>query len=91
MKYLISYDIEENKLRHRAQKFLETYARRLQKSVYLAELTAQDCRLLRQSLLSLLHEANEPRLLITPLCAACADRMYVLGEALEPASACVIA
>ncbi len=91
MKYLICYDIEENRLRHRAQKLLERYARRLQKSVYLAELTEQDCRLLRQSLLALLRGAEEPRLLITPLCAACAGRMLVLGSALEPDSFCVIA
>ena len=90
MRYLVSYDIEENRVRYQAQKLLEACARRLQKSVYVADLSSGECLELRNKLLACLAEAHDPRLFIAPLCSACTARTFVLGSPLEEEKNCII-
>ncbi len=90
MRYLVSYDIEENRIRRQVQKLLETCARRLQKSVYIADLSRGECLELRSKLLACLTDASTPRLLIAPLCSACSARAFVLGAPLEARASCVV-
>lgn len=91
MHYLIAYDIAENRIRSRVAKLLEKRGRRLQYSVFYAELAERECQGLWQELQNLTEKADHPLLLIAPLCAACYGRIWMTGEPLEKERAYVVA
>ena len=91
MHYLIAYDIAENRIRNRVAKLLEKKGRRLQYSVFYADLAERECQGLRQELQDLTEKAEKPLLIIAPLCASCYGRIWMEGEPLEKEQVYVVA
>lgn len=79
MKYIICYDITENKIRQRVAKLLETWAARVQNSVFIGELTVRQAASLQQEILRLTKKAREPLLMMVPLCATCEEKLWIKG------------
>ncbi len=91
MTYIICYDVSENKIRKRVAKYLESVGYRLQHSVFRFEGSEAFAEVVRSRLLSLTEDAEAPRLLVAPMCAACAERIWQTGSPLEQKLACIIA
>lgn len=83
MKYLISYDVAEDKIRNRVMKYLEGVAFRIQYSVFTCKAEAEEADVIWAELLRLTKKAEGCRLLMTPLCAACDEKMRTSGTMLE--------
>lgn len=84
MKYFIAYDIREDRIRTRVVRLLEQNARRLQKSLFVGDYREAEAHGIERELLALTADAEQPRLLVAPLCAACTARAWTVGEPLEP-------
>lgn len=84
-RWLVAYDISDDRRRTRVAKLLLAQGQRLQKSVYEADLTPDRLRGLVRGLTPLVHRW-EDRLDLVPLCTACRRRRRWLGRdgALEP-------
>lgn len=67
--YLIAYDIIEAKTRSVMARKLEKMGKRIQKSVFVAEMTPERAKIVEQELHSLLESGDI--LLIAPLCESC--------------------
>jgi CRISPR-associated protein Cas2 len=78
MRYVISYDIEEDRKRTRLSNLLLDYGDRVQKSVFEAELTAEALEELLQKATGELGE--EDNLRIYPICGACEERIQNFGR-----------
>lgn len=91
VKYIICYDIQENKIRSRVAKLLESRAYRLQYSVFLGTFEENEARDLQRRLIELTCKAEEPLILMTPLCNSCAGKLWKIGRALEEPSGCIVA
>lgn len=90
MKYIISYDIEDDRVRRNVQKLIEGYARRIQKSVYIANITREELHLLKNNLTVCLAKTENTRLFIAPQCASCEATMFMIGQPLEQEQLCVV-
>ena len=71
MKYIICYDIKENAIRARVVKCLETWALRIQFSVFSGNFSTAEVRAVQEELLHIVKAADRPLLLIVPVCKAC--------------------
>ena len=91
MHYLIAYDIAENRIRNQVAKLLEKRGRRLQYSVFYADLAERECQGLWQELQQLIENAERPLLLVAPLCSACYGRILMTGEPMEKERAYIVA
>lgn len=92
MKYIICYDIKENKIRQEVVKVLETQAHRMQYSVFIGDFTEKECQALKDELLVVTQNSERRLLLIVPMCAACEAKAWTVGEPIEPLDpACIIA
>ena len=84
MLYLISYDISETKVRTKIADYLSERGRRLQKSVFLAEISKHEIKtVLKQieNIAKLSKESEcEDSITCIPLCGVCRDRMLCLGH-----------
>ena len=78
LRYVISYDINDNKRRRRLSICLDQYGERVQESVFEAVL---DRTLLKQMMLDVEKEilASVDAVRIYPLCATCAGKVERLG------------
>ena len=74
MKYLICYDIKENRIRRQIVKYLEGFAFRIQESVFSCEVS---------DLLAWTARASHPRPRIVPICKTCERSIWMHGEPLE--------
>ena len=78
MKYIICYDIKEDRVRARVVKYLEARALRVQYSVFTCRASAVQMEEMRTELLRLLRTANAPLLLsvvpVSRLCGCTASR-----------------
>jgi len=83
MKYIICYDIKEDRVRARVVKYLEARALRVQYSVFTCRASAVKMEEMRTELLRLLRTANAPLLLIAPLCRVCEQAVWMHGKPLE--------
>jgi len=83
MKYIICYDIKEDRVRARVVKYLEARALRVQYSVFTCRASAVQMEEMRTELLRLLRTANAQLLLIAPLCRACKQAVWMHGKPLE--------
>ena len=83
MKYIICYDIKEDRVRARVVKYLEARALRVQYSVFTCRESAVQMEEMRTELLRLLRTANAPLLLIAPLCRVCEQAVWMHGKPLE--------
>ena len=79
MRYLISYDVSDDKRRRRIVEALKDYAHRVQYSVF-------ECDLKEEELHKLLHrveiaiDGKEDSCRVYRLCAACAGEVLVIGK-----------
>ena len=91
MKYLICYDVSSDKCRRRIAKYLESFAHRLQYSVFMAQCTSEQIEKVKNKLLGLGNGQTDIILTIVPLCHSCEAKIWQLGKALEVKHLCVIA
>ena len=66
MKYIICYDIKEDRIRTRVVKYLEARALRVQYSVFTCHATAAQMNDMREELLRLTQRADRPLLMVVP-------------------------
>lgn len=83
MKYIICYDIKEDRIRTRVVKYLEARALRVQYSVFTCRATSAQMNEIREELLCITKTANHPLLLVAPICRACEQGMWMHGKPLE--------
>ncbi len=83
MRYIICYDISENRVRARLAKYLESVAWRIQYSVFTFEGSEAKMHIVRNELRAIVADAESPHLLVVPLCAACAAKTWRIGELQE--------
>jgi CRISPR-associated protein Cas2 len=82
MRYVVAYDIADDHRRHRVAKFLESWGRRVQKSVFECELSPEELRELLTHLKRLLAP-EEDRCHLYRLCGECLSKRLALGKDLE--------
>ena len=85
MRYVIAYDIEEDRVRTRVAAILASYGSRVQKSVFECDLEAETLERLNQRLLAELAPAGGGDVRIYRLCADCYGASVGLGEIEEGA------
>lgn len=78
MKYLIAFDIVDDRVRYRAVKVLLTYGYRVQKSVFEAFLSAESRDECAQKLDELI-DASTDSVRFYPLCRDCAGKGLIFG------------
>lgn len=83
MKVIICYDIEDDKQRRKLVKYLESFAYRLQYSVFECELSAKELTLRRFELQDLLQGIERPKFTMITLCNDCVSKIWQLGTARE--------
>lgn len=79
MKYLIGYDIEDNRLRSKISTYLEGLGRRLQRSVFLTELSRFEIKSLKSNLVHMC-EGKQVDIILVPLCQGCEGKIKYLGK-----------
>lgn len=91
MRYIICYDIKEDRIRAHVVKFLESFAFRLQFSVFTCQIYSdKELKAVKNELLKLTKKAEAPSLMIIPVCKACEKGMWIHGKPLEESSSCVV-
>lgn len=91
MRYIICYDISEQKIRTKVAKYLESFAHRMQYSVFGCESSEKTMESVRKELLQLTADAENPLLFIAPMCRACIEKAWMVGEPLERTELYIIA
>ena len=91
MLHLICYDIAKNSLRRKVVKVLESYGWRMQYSVFTCELTEKQAVELKKELSMLTDGEEGVMLLMAPLCAVCASRLWRRGSRCEEPKAGIVA
>lgn len=84
-RYLVMYDITDNKRLARAASIVLEYGVRLQKSVYEVRLNPHTLSVLRERLANVI-EPEEDGIKIFPLCESCAGRRIACGATLPQVS-----
>ncbi len=79
-RYVVAYDIPDDRRRNQVARFLNGYGERVQYSVYECMLTASQAERLRQGLARRI-KAEEDRVRIYRLCPVCAEETQILGQA----------
>jgi CRISPR-associated protein Cas2 len=79
MFYAICYDVTDDRRRQEVAKVLKDFGCRVQLSVFEANLDPQELERLKTRVHRLL-DPQEDTLRIYPLCAACSERVLVLGR-----------
>lgn len=77
---MIAYDTPSNRRRRKLARAITAYAPRIQQSVYQGDLTAIELRLMLKTI-ECLAEAEEDRLVVTPLCSRCTAGQTWVGPA----------
>lgn len=83
MRYIMAYDITEDKRRNSIARFLEGWGRRVQKSLFECDLSSEELEEVCSRLKELLVISDD-RCHIYRLCAECAPKRLALGSDLEP-------
>lgn len=83
VRYVVAYDVVDDRRRLRVAKLLEAWGRRVQKSVFECDLSAEELKGVSGRLKEMLL-LDEDRCHIYRLCGECAPRRTVLGSDLEP-------
>lgn len=82
MRYIVSYDISDDRLRSRIVKICEAYGQRVQKSVFECELNKAQIDAMTQKLEKTRKGkgySSDDSIRIYSLCAACVEQIRVLG------------
>lgn len=77
--YLISYDIEADRLRNKIAKTLEGYGRRVQYSVFECDLTDKRYRELYQKLSAITKDLKDGDICFYYICKNCQAKKQVMG------------
>lgn len=84
MRYLICYDIADDRRRKKVSNLLEEAAFRIQESVFVGEFTAQELKKIKVSLKKLANVDGEKEAVdsvhIYPLCDACWKKAWQIGS-----------
>ena len=91
VQYLVCYDIPERKIRSQVAKYLESLGRRIQYSVFICEGNEVAIYQVKKQLLVLTGDSVKPLLLLLPICRACEEHFWMIGEALEKKEICIVA
>ena len=84
--YIISYDIENNRIRNKIAKELENYGTRVQYSVFECKLSEKLYNELYSKLIKLMQEEETGNIRIYHICAKCEERISTIGVKQEPYS-----
>lgn len=90
MKYYICYDISEDKIRSNVVAYLETFAHRIQYSVFSCALSEKAAAEVRRELMRITQESETRLLLMIPVCKSCEGKTWMKGTPLESAEKCVV-
>lgn len=90
MKYLICYDISDDKCRRRVVKYLESLAYRIQYSVFRANCTREQLDKIKNRLISISEGYDDVIITIIPICASCEAGTWQYGQPLEERQHCII-
>lgn len=90
MKYIICYDVSDNKCRRQIVKYLEAMAQRIQYSVFLADCSTKRILAAKKKLWEMAAKAKGTSITIAPLCNECQSKVQQYGEVLESVDACII-
>ena len=82
MRYIVCYDITDDRRREHLSTILLDFGRRIQESVFVADLDDELAGKMRERVEKVLDVAFD-RLHIFPLCRACSGRAVSLGAAAE--------
>ena len=77
--YLISYDIENNKIRNKIAKTLEDYGKRVQYSVFECHIDQERFQTLYMKLAELMEEEEKGNIRFYQICLACEKKTVVMG------------
>ena len=91
MQYVICYDISEDKIRTKVAKYLESFARRVQCSVFICESTETKMKRVRNELLNLTENSEKRLLMLVPMCQSCSGKLWLVGQPLEKEEFCIVA
>lgn len=83
MKYLISYDISDDKVRDKIVRYLEGFAFRLQYSVFACNLKTAEAKTVWQDLISIAAEDEGGNILMAALCKSCEKNLKLSSKPLE--------
>ena len=83
MKYLICYDIPDDKTRENIVNYLERFAWRVQYSVFSCRLEKAEAVLVWNDLLAIAAETEGNSILMVPLCKSCEKNLRLSAKPLE--------
>ena len=78
--YIISYDIEKDKVRNKIAKELANYGQRVQYSVFECRISFKQYQELYGKLLVLMEEEDEGSILFYHLCKNCEENKVIMGN-----------
>ena len=80
--YVVSYDIESDRIRNRVSKELMNYGKRVQYSVFECRIDKEKCDILINRLSKLIseNEAKCGNIIIYRICKNCESVIHVLGD-----------
>lgn len=82
-RYVVAYDIPDDRRRNKVARFLNGYGERVQYSVWECMLTSSQAEKVRHGLARWIR-AEEDRVRIYRLCPVCAGEVQTLGQAAPP-------
>ncbi len=77
--YVISYDIEKDKVRNKIAKTLENYGKRVQYSVFECRITQKQYDKLYSELAKLMRDEEEGNIRFYNICANCDAKTAIIG------------
>lgn len=83
MKYIICYDIKEDRIRSSVVKYLEDHAFRIQFSVFSCKCSNKEIKSIWEALLHMTENADNPLLMVIPVCKDCDKGIFMQGRPLE--------
>ena len=83
MRYLISYDISDDKVRDKVVRYLEGFAFRLQYSVFTCNLKTAEAKKVWSDLISIAAEDESGNVLMAALCKSCEKNLKLSSTPLE--------
>ena len=83
MRYIICYDIPDDKTRDNIVNYLERFAWRVQYSVFSCRLEAERATLVWKDLLAIADPDKGNSILMVPLCKACEKNLLLSAKPLE--------
>ena len=90
MQFLICYDIQDNRVRSKIAKYLESFARRIQYSVFLCEISDKKVMMVKNKLLGFTLEHQCGSVFVYPICEKCQEKIWQIGTPLEEKAQCYI-